>query len=470
MTGFSVGENDLFGSPELPVSRAEQLCELPADQVDPLLLRQGTVAELSHKSITATDISAFSLDAARLAAKVCRMDAYSLAERLPRGGKLSFRLGLLDASGQAGAVFHHDIWADRQESLSGRALSEGGTLVVTDLAADKHGGDKLLRRHQITSALVCPLIDSKGPMGTLGIYNKNRHEFPDSDVIFIESIANLVAISFARRSAEEMATRHTRSWSALMESSDTPMVELTPQHSIRSCNRSLELLLGFPAQELEGRSIYSAFVAPQDVSHVQESLAGVRAGAECARFECHVVARRGNRRRLIWSFMRVADENDLTTSLVGTGIDVTEQHELAERLERTQALADNAVRSLNSLRLGSATQENRGETAGVEVRVDRRRKDRLPFRYKQCLAPILDGRMPTPDMFYEVCCHDLSSRGFSYRSASVPDYRQLLIVLGRKGRLIHVIAEIVHVTPTNIDGEPIFLVGCRYRGRASYDG
>ena len=82
---------------------------------------------------------------------------------------------------------------------------------------------------------------------------------------------------------------------------------------------------------------------------------------------------------------------------------------------------------------------------------------------------MIGGQLPTANMFREVRCHDVSSRGFSFHSDAIPDYQQLLVAFGKQGSLIHVMAEIVHVTPIGPSGHEYYLVGCRYLGRADYD-
>jgi hypothetical protein len=170
---------------------------------------------------------------------------------------------------------------------------------------------------------------------------------------------------------------------------------------------------------------------------------------------------------MIWSFTCVIDEDAIVTSLIGTGVDVTEQHELNGRVKRAEAMADNAVQSLRVIR----SKIDEDERAGIYRRSDitrqseRRRDPRRPFPYKQVLAPIVDGRLPSPGDFHEVRCHDLSSQGFCFLSEDIPDYQQLIVAFGKQDNLIYLTADIVHVSPGTADGEEVFLVGCHYTGR-----
>jgi hypothetical protein len=173
----------------------------------------------------------------------------------------------------------------------------------------------------------------------------------------------------------------------------------------------------------------------------------------------------------MWSFNRVLDEHGEVASLIGSGVDITEQCEMAERLKRAEAMADNAVQSLRIMRSKAAEGAFADPNSDhlVSAKADRRRNERRPFPYKQCLAPMFTGEMPTPEMFREVRCQDLSSQGFSFRTPEIPDYQQLIVAFGKHGNLIYLTAEIVHITPITSEGRDMYLVGCRYIGRTSYD-
>jgi len=358
-----------------------------------------------------------------------------------------------------------------QESLSGYVLSIGRPVVVFDVEGDTRYVDRVLRRYQVRSAVVCPLMHPKGALGTLGVYSARRHDFTSADVFFLESIANLVAISFARRSAEEMAAAHNQRLEALVESSDTPTLELTRDAHIQRCNPALERLSGFSLEEIKDRSLYSAFILPEEMEDVQTSLSSALRNHECVRSECYLLTKSGVRRRMIWSFTCVLDDDAIVTSLIGTGVDITEQHEMTDRLIRAEAMADNAVQSLHAMRAranGNGSANALNDNGGSAAKRDRRRNERRSFPYKQCLAPVVDGVAPSPDNFREVRCHDLSSQGFSFQATEIPDYQQLLVAFGKQGSLIYLTGDIVHVTPATVNGQDVYLVGCRYTGRMTY--
>jgi PAS domain S-box-containing protein len=324
-----------------------------------------------------------------------------------------------------------------------------------------------LVKEGVVSALACPLVHPRGPLGALCICSTNRCEFSSADTHFVESVAHLLAISFARQSAEQLVLQQSRRLDALVKSSETPMVEMTAQARITHCNPALEQLTQFHRSQLEGRSFFSAFVLPEELREVQRVLNGVRDGQDGGRVEFFLLTKTGFRRRMAWSFRRVAGEDGTASAIVGTGVDITDQYEMVHRLQRAEAMTEHAVQSLRVL-TSKASRGELGATASAP-RTDRRSKKRRSFPIKQCIAPIVGGSMPAPDLYREVDCHDLSCSGFSYRSNGIPDYQKIVVALGKQGGIIHVIAEVVHVTPLLNPGEELYLVGCRYIGRAGAD-
>jgi PAS domain S-box-containing protein len=343
----------------------------------------------------------------------------------------------------------------------------GQPVIVPDLADDPRCHDLALIERGFTSALVSPLVHPQGTFGAVGLYCRQPREFACADVFFLESVTNLAAVAFARQAAEEAAARQRKRMAGLLPSDETSTLELTADARIEHCNQTMERLSGFSLSEIRQRSIYSAFILPEELENVREALEKAREQDDCVRVECFLLTKDGSRRRVFWSITRSIGDDDQVTGFTADGIDMTEQYEVAERLRRAEAVADNAVQTLRALReRGTGEPSAAAQREGrLSARRDRRCLTRRSFPYQQCIAPIFHGQIPTQDSFREVRCKDLSASGFSFESASIPDYRHLLIAFGKGGDLIYLTAEIVHVTPVRQVGEDQYLVGCRYTGR-----
>lgn len=99
--------------------------------------------------------------------------------------------------------------------------------------------------------------------------------------------------------------------------------------------------------------------------------------------------------------------------------------------------------------------------------VERRRADRRDFTCVQFIAPYVDGRLPKETDFRPIRCQDLSSSGFSYLAANVPVNEFQIVALGAAPH-IFLSARVVHHAPqATPEGEPMFLIGCRFVARIS---
>lgn len=99
--------------------------------------------------------------------------------------------------------------------------------------------------------------------------------------------------------------------------------------------------------------------------------------------------------------------------------------------------------------------------------VDRRSAERHSFACRQWIA-LFDERDTDQDrLFREVDCQDLSTGGFSFLVADIPEAEQLCIRLGAPGNFVYLTAQMVSCKPIDTDGGPGFLIGCRFTGRSS---
>jgi len=100
--------------------------------------------------------------------------------------------------------------------------------------------------------------------------------------------------------------------------------------------------------------------------------------------------------------------------------------------------------------------------------VERRKHPRRAYPYRQKIAAIVDGNLPDPDSFTEVSCNDIAAGGFSFLARKPPDSDMLVVALGVPPKIAYLIAQVRHITRTQEYGKPMFLVGCKCVGRATY--
>jgi len=101
---------------------------------------------------------------------------------------------------------------------------------------------------------------------------------------------------------------------------------------------------------------------------------------------------------------------------------------------------------------------------------DRRVNARHRFPRIQWIAPYINGKLPTAEMFFEIQCRDLNAGGFSFWLPSPPDFTSLVVALGAGDDLRYLTAEVAHTTKIDRKGHSVYLVGCRFRGRVEIAG
>ncbi len=73
---------------------------------------------------------------------------------------------------------------------------------------------------------------------------------------------------------------------------------------------------------------------------------------------------------------------------------------------------------------------------------ERRQSQRKPFTVTQRIAPYDGLQFPKGSDFFEVRCHDLTGRGFSFLMDEQPYFTQFVAEFGEQPNVIHVVAEI----------------------------
>ena len=95
---------------------------------------------------------------------------------------------------------------------------------------------------------------------------------------------------------------------------------------------------------------------------------------------------------------------------------------------------------------------------------ERRDGSRSQFDCMQLIAPYTEGRMPLASEFRSVRCNDISPGGISYLTPTIPEHRQILVLLG-PAPFILLKAEVAHHKPIVSEGRTEYLIGCRFTGR-----
>jgi diguanylate cyclase (GGDEF)-like protein len=91
---------------------------------------------------------------------------------------------------------------------------------------------------------------------------------------------------------------------------------------------------------------------------------------------------------------------------------------------------------------------------------------RQPFNEKQYIAAYNgQGRLPDPEEFRAVQCHDLSAGGFSFLCDEPPDFQKFVVRLGKGAETYYVVARIANIVDIGNSNRPQYRVGCSFLER-----
>lgn len=162
---------------------------------------------------------------------------------------------------------------------------------------------------------------------------------------------------------------------------------------IRMFNKAAEYLTGYSFEEVKNKYPWDIFILPEEVNGVRNVFARLTSGDFPNTHTNYWVTKDGSHRLIDWSNTAITDQNENITSVIATGIDITERREAEKEIELYQKNLERIVKDrtveLNRVnehldkiaRIDSTTgiynRRHFNETLEAELRRSRRMKDQL---------------------------------------------------------------------------------------------
>jgi len=149
------------------------------------------------------------------------------------------------------------------EGFNGRVAETGQTMVVSDAAQDPRLSREMVRRERLMGQLVVPMKSRGLVTGTICTATRSRREFDDAEIELMIAVANQIGIAIeeARLYQKQLRTtellrRSEANYRELFENASDAIMINDMQGNIVEVNKACEKLLGYTAEELNGRSIF----------------------------------------------------------------------------------------------------------------------------------------------------------------------------------------------------------------------
>lgn len=207
--------------------------------------------------------------------------------------------------------------------------------MVEDLETeDRFSGPELLTSHDVQGGISTIIGSPSDPWGILGTHDRNRQSYAESDVQFVESVANLLASVIARHERERRLEESEQRYRTLVENLPNGAVALVDQ-DLRYTTVGGTPVDDVTAAELRGSRVDDVItdeLRPELLDAYRAALDGER-----TEFETPV---RDTFCRIITTPVR--DEDGEVFAAMGMSQDITTRRERERELEHFETLAETA--------------------------------------------------------------------------------------------------------------------------------
>ena len=167
--------------------------------------KQAAIAELGQTALAGTDLAAVFDDAVRCVTRTLGANYCTVTELLPERETLQSCAGF----GWKNGLMGHAGVPTGAGSQAGFALLSGVPVLTADLETEsRFKVPRVLREHGARSGMSVIIHGSGRPFGALSAFACKQDAFSQSDVHFLQSVANVLAAAIDRKRLEDERSQH----------------------------------------------------------------------------------------------------------------------------------------------------------------------------------------------------------------------------------------------------------------------
>ncbi|MFC2169998.1 PAS domain S-box protein, partial [Acidobacteriota bacterium] len=152
-----------------------------------------------------------------------------------------------------------------------------------------------------------------------------------------------------RKKAEDALTKERNFVSAILDTAGALVVVLDTQGRIIRFNRGCEQITGYSFDEVQNKFFWNIFLIPEEVARIKKVFDKLKSGHFPSKAENYWITKQRKLRLITWSNTALLDEKGSVEYIISTGIDITEQREFQEALQKSEQKYRELVESANSI-------------------------------------------------------------------------------------------------------------------------
>jgi PAS domain S-box-containing protein len=301
--------------------------------------QQAALASLGQEALLGGDIRSLFDAAVRTVAATLEIELVKILELLPDGEELVMRAGV----GWRDGVEHRVDAGAR--SQAGFTLVSDTPVVVEDLSTERRfEGPPLLIEHGVVSGISVIIAGHERPFGVLGAHTRKKRVFPEDDIHFLQTVANVLAEAIERKRGEAALAESEQRFRQIAENvREVFYIRTVHPAQVLYINPAYETVWGRPCASLYAQpNSWLEAIHPDDRPGIERSLP-VRDGGFFDG-EYRVVRPDGAVRWIHARSSSILDESGSPYRVVGIAEDVTESKE-AEEAARRLAASEASIRA-----------------------------------------------------------------------------------------------------------------------------
>ncbi|MBF0179290.1 MAG: diguanylate cyclase [Magnetococcales bacterium] len=218
------------------------------------------------------------------------------------------------------------------QCLCGLAAERREIVFKNDLDADHTVSFDGIRPH---GHYCTPILYQDKLLGVLNLYVASGHvRTPEEDAL-LATLANTLAGIIRHRRTEQALHEERQFIAAILETTSALVAVLDPHGSIVLFNAACEFLTGHTQEETRDRPFWDpAWTPEEDEAKVRETILATVADPATVAFVCRWFGVGEEPRVISWTLTYLLQADGRLKNLIATGIDVTEQMQAQQSLER----------------------------------------------------------------------------------------------------------------------------------------